>query len=91
MAAAVWRKRRDVICEVRGTRLLYVIPSCKTYPYQNINQIKFYFAEEGPGRGPEDIKTECNVNCFDFFLLFCLFDGRHEWKNDSQLNRTALN
>jgi hypothetical protein len=34
IAAAVLRKRRDVICEVRGTRLLYVIPSCKTYPYQ---------------------------------------------------------
>jgi hypothetical protein len=27
-------KRRDVICEVRGTRLLYVIPSCKTHPCQ---------------------------------------------------------
>jgi hypothetical protein len=25
---------RDVICEVHGTRLLYVIPSCKTYPCQ---------------------------------------------------------
>jgi hypothetical protein len=25
-------KRRDVICEVRGTRLLYIIHSCKTYP-----------------------------------------------------------
>jgi hypothetical protein len=29
-------KRRDVICEARGTRLLYVIPSCKTYPCQNV-------------------------------------------------------
>jgi len=29
-------------------------------------QITFYFAEEGPGRGSEDIKKECNVNCFDF-------------------------
>jgi hypothetical protein len=35
ITAAVWRKSRDVICEVRGTRLLYVIPSCKTYPCQN--------------------------------------------------------
>jgi hypothetical protein len=34
IAAAVLRKRRNVICEVRGTRLLYVIPSCKTYPCQ---------------------------------------------------------
>jgi len=31
------------------------------------NQITFYFVEEGPGRGSEDIKKECNVNCFDFF------------------------
>jgi hypothetical protein len=29
---------------------------------KNINQITFYFAEEGPGRGSEDIKKECNVN-----------------------------
>jgi hypothetical protein len=27
-------KRRDIICEVRGTRLLFVIPSYKTYPCQ---------------------------------------------------------
>jgi len=36
---------------------------------KNINQITFYFAEEGPGRGSEDIKTECNVNCFDIFFF----------------------
>jgi hypothetical protein len=47
---------------------------------KNINQIFFYFVEEGPGRGSEDIKKEYNVNCSDFFLLFCLFDGRHGWK-----------
>jgi len=35
---------------------------------KNINQITFYFVEEGPGRGSEDIKKECNVNCFDFFF-----------------------
>jgi len=35
----------------------------------NINQITFYFAEEGPGCGSEDIKKECNVNCFDFFFF----------------------
>jgi hypothetical protein len=29
-----------------------------------------HFAEEGPGHGSEDIKKECNVNCFDFLLLF---------------------
>jgi hypothetical protein len=39
---------------------------------KNINEITFYFAEEGTGRGSEDIKTECNVNCFDFFF-FCVF------------------
>jgi len=31
-----------------------------------MNQITFYFVEAGPGRGSEDIKKECNVNCFDF-------------------------
>ena len=36
---------------------------------KNINQITFYFAEEGPGRGSEDIKKECNVNCSDFFFF----------------------
>ena len=34
-----------------------------------MNQITFYFAEEGPGCGSEDIKKECNVNCFDFFFF----------------------
>jgi len=34
-----------------------------------INQITSYFAEEGPGRGSEDIKKECNVNCFDFLFF----------------------
>jgi len=29
----------------------------------------FYFAEEGPGCGSEDIKKECNVNFFDFFFF----------------------
>jgi len=48
---------------------------------KNINQITLYFAEEGPGRGSEDIKKESNVNCFDFLLLICLFDGRHGRKN----------
>jgi len=28
-----------------------------------------YFVEEGPGRGSEDIKKECNVNSFDFFFF----------------------
>ena len=28
-----------------------------------INQITFYFVEEGPGCGSEDIKKEFNVNC----------------------------
>jgi hypothetical protein len=36
---------------------------------KNINQITFYFAEEGPGRDSEDIKKECNVNCFEFFIF----------------------
>jgi hypothetical protein len=34
---------------------------------KNINQITF--VEEGPGCFSEDIKKECNVNCFDFFFF----------------------
>jgi len=40
---------------------------------RNLNQIAFYFVEEGPGRGSEDIKKECNVNCFDFFSFSVYF------------------
>jgi hypothetical protein len=29
----------------------------------------FYFVEEGPDCGSEDIKKECNVNWFDFFFF----------------------
>jgi hypothetical protein len=36
---------------------------------KNIIQITSRFAEKGPGRGSEDIKKECNVNYFDFFLF----------------------
>ena len=41
---------------------------------KNISQITFYFVEEGPGRGSEDIKKECDVSCFDFFFfsVFCM-------------------
>jgi len=42
---------------------------------KNINQITSYFAEEGPGRGSEDIKKECNVNCFDFLFFFVFLMG----------------
>jgi hypothetical protein len=36
---------------------------------KKINQVTFYFVEEAPGRGSEDVKKECNVKCFDFFLF----------------------
>jgi len=36
---------------------------------KNINQITFYFVEEGPGRGSEDIKKEFKVDCFDFIFF----------------------
>jgi hypothetical protein len=36
---------------------------------ENVNQITFYLAEEGPGCSPEDSKKECNGNCFDFFFF----------------------
>jgi hypothetical protein len=57
---------------------------------KKISQITFYFVEEGPGRGSEDNKKECNVNCFDFFFFSVFFDGCHGWKNHYQLKRTAL-
>jgi len=34
----------------------------------------FFFAKEDPGRGSEDIKKECNVNCFDFFFSVFLME-----------------
>jgi len=36
---------------------------------KNISQITFNFVKEGPGHESEDIKKECNVNCFDFFFF----------------------
>jgi hypothetical protein len=54
---------------------------------KDINKTTFYFVAEGPGRGSEDVKKECNVNSF---LLFCIFDEHHGWKNHNQVQRTAL-
>jgi len=50
-----------------------------------INQITLYFAEEGPGRGSEDIKKECNVNCFDFFFFSVFSMDVMGGKNHNQL------
>jgi hypothetical protein len=36
---------------------------------KKINQITFYFREEGPGRASEITVKECNVNCSDFFFF----------------------
>jgi len=36
---------------------------------KKINQITFYFVEDGPGRGSGDIKKECDMNCFNFFFF----------------------
>jgi hypothetical protein len=36
---------------------------------KHVIQTTFCFAEEGSGRGSEDIKKQCNVNCFDFFFF----------------------
>jgi len=48
----------------------------------------FYFVEEGPGRGSEDINKECNVNCFDFFFSVFLMDvmGRRITVNLTELH-----
>jgi len=56
----------------------------------NIKQITFYFVEEGPGCGSEDIKKECNINSFDFFFFSVFFYGCHVWKNHNQLKTAAL-
>jgi len=40
--------------------------------WKKYQSIPFYFAQEGPGRGSEDIKKECNINCFDF-CFFSVF------------------
>jgi len=56
---------------------------------KNINQIAFYFVEEGPGRGSEDIKKKCIVNCFDFFFfsVFLMdFMGRKITVNSKELH-----
>jgi len=49
----------------------------------------FLFPEEGPDRGSEDIKTECDVNCFDFFFFPVIFMDVMGGKNHNQLKRTA--
>jgi hypothetical protein len=41
---------------------------------ENNTDITFYFVEEGPGSGSEDIKKECNVYCFDLFFSVFLMD-----------------
>jgi len=61
-----------------------------TASWKNINQITFNFAEEGPGRGSEHIKKECNVNCFDFFFFLVFLMDVVGGKNRNQLKRTAL-
>jgi len=50
----------------------------------------FYFTEEGPGRGSEATKKECNVNCFDFIFFSVFLMDIIEWKNYNRLKRNAL-
>jgi len=58
---------------------------------KKINQITFYFVEEGPGRASEDIKKECNVNCFDFFFFSFFWwtswveKSQSTWKNCTKI------
>ena len=55
-----------------------------------MNQITFYFVEEGPGRGSEDIKKECNVICFEFFFFSVFLMDVVGGKNHSQFQTAAL-
>jgi len=49
-----------------------------TVNWKNINQITFYFVEEGPGHVSEDIKKKCNAKCFEFFSpSVFLMDGKY--------------
>ena len=57
---------------------------------KKINQPTVYSVEEGPGRGSEDIKKECNVNCFDFFFFSVFLMDVMGGKNRNQLKRNAL-
>jgi hypothetical protein len=50
----------------------------------------FLFAEEGAGRGSEDIKKECNVNCLDSFFFSVFLMGVMGGKSHNQLKRTSL-
>ena len=52
--------------------------------------MNFQFVEEGPGSGSEDIKKECNVNCFDFFFFSLFLMDVMSRQNHSQLKRNAL-
>jgi len=40
---------------------------------KKISQVTFYVVEEGPGRNSEDIKKECDVNCFGFSSFLYLW------------------
>jgi hypothetical protein len=55
-----------------------------------VNQKIFYFVEEGPGRGSEIIKGECNVSCFDFFFFSVFFMDVMGGKITINSKRTAL-
>jgi len=57
---------------------------------KKINQITFYFVEEGPGRGSEDLKKECNVNCFEFFFFSVFLMDVMSVKITISLKKTAL-
>jgi hypothetical protein len=57
---------------------------------KNINQITFYFVEEGPGCGSEDIKKERNFSCFDFFFFSVFLMDIMGGKITINLKRHAL-
>jgi hypothetical protein len=69
IAAAVWCKTRDVICDLQSAQPWDAVPWCKTYPCQNTRGITFVltfvllgWSNKGGKTGREQTHTEEKVN-----------------------------
>jgi hypothetical protein len=55
---------------------------------KKINRITFILLKKAQAQAQTSRKNATSTVLI--FLLFCLFNGLHEWKNHNQLKRTAL-